>query len=105
MGMAKAFGLFSTIYQEYNKKKKPTKYIVSIYYLLISWSVTLTINAHTLHTFTPIFQRKLPYTRLVLLLTTIIQFTLIQHKLTYKHNNLKHYNISIKKVINITKIA
>ena len=87
MGMAKAFGLFPTIYQEYNQKNK---YIVSIYFLLISWSVTLTINAHTLHTFTPIFLRKLPYTKLFLLLTTIIQFILIQHSIVSLSLSLFH---------------
>ena len=55
MGMAKAFGLFTTIYQEYNKNQVISKYL--FLFLLISWSVTLTINGHTLHTFTPIFQQ------------------------------------------------
>ena len=80
---------------------KNSKYIVSIYYLLISWSVTLTIHAHTLHTFTPIFQRKLPYTRLFLHLTTIIQFTFIQHNILslFFHQTLIQIDILIYKTL------
>ena len=77
MEMAKAFGLFPTIYQEYSKKQVDSKYLFSIDIMVsyINNKCTYSTNLYT-H-ISENFHSQDSFA----LLTTIIQFTFIQHNI------------------------
>ena len=89
--MAKAFGLFPTIYQEYSKKQVDSKYLFSIDIMVsyINNECTYSTNLYTHISANFHSQDSFP------LLTTIIQFTFVQHNILSSFTILKKCEVVI----------
>ena len=77
MGMAKAFGFFPTIYEEYNKKQVHVDSRYFIYWDHNQFNNQLTIHAHTLSLLSPHTRSNL--------------YTSLQYKLNYTLCSLKYF--------------